>query len=70
MRNFRKRNFILGQQDGYTKYPCFIFLWHSRAITDPDIKNGSNKQNFTNFMKIVEKSYEFVWVWDLKSHIK
>jgi len=24
-------NFPLGQQSGYTKYPCFICLWDSRA---------------------------------------
>lgn len=24
-------NFLLGQQSGYTKYPCFICLWNSLA---------------------------------------
>ncbi|XP_073532722.1 uncharacterized protein [Phyllobates terribilis] len=24
-------NFLLGQQSGYTKYPCFICMWDSRA---------------------------------------
>ena len=24
-------NFILGQQSGYTKYPCFLCLWDSRG---------------------------------------
>jgi hypothetical protein len=24
-------NFLLGQQSGYTKYPCFLWLWESRA---------------------------------------
>ena len=24
-------NFLLGQQSGYTKYPCFLCLWYSRA---------------------------------------
>lgn len=24
-------NFLLGQQSGYTKYPCFYCLWDSRA---------------------------------------
>ena len=24
-------NFLLGQQSGYTKFPCFICLWDSRA---------------------------------------
>ncbi|GBN71750.1 hypothetical protein AVEN_92763-1 [Araneus ventricosus] len=23
-------NFLLGQQSGHTKYPCFLFLWNSR----------------------------------------
>ena len=27
-------NFLLGQQGGYTKYPCFICLWDSRAKTE------------------------------------
>ncbi|XP_061443081.1 uncharacterized protein LOC133365351 isoform X1 [Rhineura floridana] len=27
-------NFLLGQQSGYTKYPCFICLWDSRAKRD------------------------------------
>ena len=27
-------NFLLGQQSGYTKYPCFICLWDSRAKQD------------------------------------
>jgi hypothetical protein len=24
-------NFLLGQESGYTKYPCFLCLWESRA---------------------------------------
>ena len=24
-------NFLLGQQGGYTKYPCFLCLWNSRS---------------------------------------
>ena len=24
-------NFLLGQQSGYTKYPCFLCYWDSRA---------------------------------------
>ena len=31
-------NFQLGQQSGYTKFPCFICLWDSRAKTDHWIK--------------------------------
>lgn len=27
-------NFLLGQQGGYTKYPCFICLWDSRAKSE------------------------------------
>lgn len=27
-------NFLLGQQSGFTKYPCFICLWDSRAKTE------------------------------------
>lgn len=26
-------NFLVGQQSGYTKYPCFLCLWDSRART-------------------------------------
>ena len=31
-------NFLLGQQSGYTKYPCFICLWDSRARDDCWVK--------------------------------
>ena len=31
-------NFLLGQQSGYTKYPCFICLWDSRARSDHWVK--------------------------------
>lgn len=31
-------NFLLGQQSGYTKFPCFICLWDSRAKNDHWIK--------------------------------
>lgn len=27
-------NFLLGQQGGYTKYPCFLCLWDSRAKSE------------------------------------
>ena len=27
-------NFLLSQQGGYTKYPCFLFYWDSRADKD------------------------------------
>jgi hypothetical protein len=31
-------NFLLGQQGGYTKYPCFLCLWDSRAKHEHWIK--------------------------------
>lgn len=31
-------NFLLGQQGGYTKHPCFICLWDSRAKSEHWIK--------------------------------
>ena len=31
-------NLLLGQQSGYTKYPCFICLWDSRARDDYWVK--------------------------------
>ena len=27
-------NFLLGQQSGYTKYPCFLCMWDSRAKSE------------------------------------
>jgi len=33
-------NFLLGQQSGYTKYPCFICMWDSRAKTEHWEKNA------------------------------
>lgn len=32
--DFKMVNFLLGQQSGYTKYPCFLCLWDSRAKQD------------------------------------
>ena len=32
--DLRMVNYLLGQQKGYTKYPCFICLWDSRAKDD------------------------------------
>ena len=32
-------NFLLGQQTGYTKYPCFMCLWDSRAKQQHWTKN-------------------------------
>ena len=29
--NLKMINFLLGQQSGYTKYPCFMCLWNSRT---------------------------------------
>lgn len=31
-------NFLLGQQGGYTKFPCFLCLWDSRAKNDHWVK--------------------------------
>ena len=31
-------NFLLGQQGGYTKYPCFLCYWDSRANTQHWVK--------------------------------
>lgn len=33
-------NFLLGQQSGYTKFPCFLCLWDSRAKHDHWIKKN------------------------------
>ena len=27
--DLKMENFLLGQQSGYTKFPCFLFYWHS-----------------------------------------
>ncbi|GBL97641.1 hypothetical protein AVEN_210842-1 [Araneus ventricosus] len=29
--DFKMLTMLLGQQEGYTKYPCFLCLWDSRA---------------------------------------
>ena len=31
--NSKMVNFLLGQQEGYTKYPCFLGYWDSRATS-------------------------------------
>ena len=31
---FKMVNFLLDQQGGYTKYPCFLCYWDSRADKD------------------------------------
>ena len=31
-------NFLLGQQGGYTQYPCFLYYWDSRADKDPWVR--------------------------------
>ena len=31
-------NFLLGQLGGYTKYPCFLCYWDSRATTQQWVK--------------------------------
>lgn len=41
-------NLLLGQQGGYTKYPCFICLWDSRAKQDHwNMVNWPIRQNMT-----------------------
>ena len=32
--------FLLGQQSGYTKYPCFLCLWDSRARQEHWVQKG------------------------------
>lgn len=49
-------NFLLGQQSGYTKYPCFVCLWDSRAKDQHWVKRNwplrdtmvQGKQNVVN----------------------
>ena len=36
--DFKMVNFLLGQQGGYTKYPCFLCYWDSRATTQHWVK--------------------------------
>ena len=36
--DFKMVNFLLGQQSGYTKYPCFICLWDSRDTKNHYVK--------------------------------
>ena len=38
MQNFKMVNFLLGQQGGYTKYPCFLCYCDSRASTQHWVK--------------------------------
>ena len=33
-------NFLLGQQGGYTKYPCFLCLWESRAKNEHYVRKS------------------------------
>ena len=35
-------NFLLGQESGYTKFPCFLFLWESRAQDQHYVRKGQN----------------------------
>ncbi|KAL4126753.1 hypothetical protein QTP88_010962 [Uroleucon formosanum] len=37
-------NFLLGQQGGYTKYPCFLCLWNSRARQEHWIKKSGLRE--------------------------
>ena len=36
--DFKMVNFLLEQQGGYTKYPCFLCYWDSRASTQHLVK--------------------------------
>ena len=36
--DLKMMNFLLGQQGGYTQYPCFICYWDSRADSDHWVK--------------------------------
>ena len=38
-------NFLLGQQSGYTKYPCFICLWDSGAHSDHRVRKEWLERN-------------------------
>lgn len=41
-------NFLLGQQSGYTKFPCFLCLWDSRAKSEHWIKTDwPKRENLT-----------------------
>lgn len=41
-------NFLLGQQGGYTKYPCFLCYWDSRATEDHWVtKNWQPRKSLT-----------------------
>ena len=37
--DFKMANFLLGQQSGYTKYPCFLCYWESQAMDQHWMKN-------------------------------
>ena len=38
--DFKMINFLLGQQSGYTKYPCFICLWDSSTKKEHYIRKN------------------------------
>ena len=42
--DFKMVNFLLVQQGGYTKYPCFLCYWDSRAITQHWVKKDWPEQ--------------------------
>ena len=37
--DLKMMNFLLGQQGGYTKYPCFLCYWDSRAKDEHWVRN-------------------------------
>ena len=50
-------NFLLGQQSGYTKYPCFLCLWDSRARLKHWVrKDWPSREKLTNHWLTAKKS--------------
>ena len=46
--DFKMANFLWGQQGGYTKYPCFLCYWDSRAISQHWVKkNWPEREDLT-----------------------
>ena len=44
--DLKMMNFLLGQQGGYTKYPCFLCYWDSRAKDEHWIRLVASKEQF------------------------
>ena len=45
-------NFLLGQQSGYTKHPCFLCMWNSRTKEE----HYTNKEWPSRELKVGEKN--------------